>query len=182
MPPRAIGHAIATDHDAEHASRARLEIFPVLERAGSIAVLVPSGASSWLVPYDLRSHPHDVVGDALARVGRAPIVVHSTSWRYDEDGGLVLTYLAVVRDGPAPAGMIERAVSRVPLARGGATTPPVRIASEAVLSHALEHLAWLLRTDAAVQSALSASWRAALERYCPKPFLSLDDDVSTGCE
>jgi len=82
-------------------------------------------------------------------------VVHSTSWRHDaESRALILTHVAVIAVTSPPRGFVEQRVERAPLARGGATTPPARMRTEAVLSHAMEHLASLLRVDPAIRSAL----------------------------
>jgi len=97
-------------------------------------------------------------------------VVHSTSWRYDaESRTLILTYVAVIAARSPPRGFVEQLVERAPLARGGATTPPTRILTAAVLNHAMEHLAWLLRADPAVRSALPPEWALALAPYVPEP-------------
>jgi hypothetical protein len=69
-------------------------------------------------------------------------VVHSTSWRHDaESRALILTHVAVIAVTSSPRGLVEQRVERAPLARGGATTPPARMRTEAALSHAMEHLA-----------------------------------------
>jgi hypothetical protein len=39
----------------------------------------------------------------------------------------------------------------------------------------MEHLAWLLRVDPAIRSALSAAWAPALAAYVPEPFRELND-------
>lgn len=45
--------------------------------------------------------------------------------------------------------------------------------TEAVLSHAMEHLASLLRVDPAIRSALPPEWTPALAPYGPEPFREL---------
>ena len=101
-------------------------------------------------------------------------MVHSTSWRHDaESRALILTHVAVIAVTSSPRGLVEQRVERAPLARGGATTPPARMRTEAVLSHAMEHLASLLRVDPAIRSALPPEWTPALAPYVPEPFREL---------
>jgi hypothetical protein len=101
-------------------------------------------------------------------------VLHSTSWRHDgESRTLILTYVAVVAVKSLPRGFVEQRVERAPVARGSATTPPVQIPAAAVLSHAMEHLAWLLRVDPAVRSTLPPEWVPALAPYVPEPLREL---------
>jgi hypothetical protein len=159
----------------ERGARVSIELFPVYARAhdagADIVALHPPRAASWMLAFDGRAHPHEVVRAAMANELRSePLVVHSTSWRHDaESRSLILTYVAVIDARSAPRGFVEQRVERAPLARGGATTPPARIETAAVLSHAMEHLAWLLRTDPVVRSALSAEWALALAPYVPEP-------------
>jgi len=86
---------------------------------------------------------------------------------------LILTYVAVIAATNPPRGFVEQQVERAPLARGSATTPPARIRTAAVLSHAMEHLAWLLQVDPAIRSALPPEWVPALAPYVPEPFRQL---------
>jgi len=160
-------------------ARVSIELFPVyarVEGAGAdIFTLHPSRAASWMLPFDGNTHPHEVVRAAIASELRSePLVVHSTSWRHDADSRiLILTYVAVIGERSPPRGFVEQRVERAPLARGGATTPPARIQTAAVLSHAMEHLAWLLRVDPAFRSALPPAWVPALAPYVPEPFREL---------
>jgi hypothetical protein len=39
----------------------------------------------------------------------------------------------------------------------------------------MEHLAWLLRVDPAIRSALPHDWTPALATYVPEPFRALGD-------
>lgn len=156
-------------------ARVSIELFPVYARAegagADILALHPPHAASWMLAFDGKTHPHEVVRAAMASELRSePLVVHSTSWRYDaESRRLILTYVAVIAARSPPRGFVEQLVERAPLARGGATTPPTRILTAAVLNHAMEHLAWLLRVDPAVRSALPLEWALALAPYVPEP-------------
>lgn len=164
---------------AERVARVSIELFPVYVRAqgvgADIFALHPPRAASWMLAFDGKTHPHEVVRAAMAsELHSEPLVVHSTSWRHDaESRALILTYVAVIAGRSPPGAFVEQRVERAPLARGGATTPPAQIRSAAVLSHAMEHLAWLLRVDPAVRSALPSEWAPALAPYLPEPFREL---------
>jgi len=160
----------------ERGARVSIELFPVYARAqgagADIFALHPPRAASWMLAFDGKTHPHEVVRAAMASELRSEsLVVHSTSWRHDAEGrALILTYVAVIAERSPPRGFVEQRVERAPLARGSATTPPARILTEAVLSHAMEHLAWLVRVDPAVRSALPPEWATALAPYVPESF------------
>src|SRR5262249_45680223 len=137
-----------------------------------IFALHPLREASWMLAFDGKTHPHEAVRAAMARELRSePLVVHSTSWRHDaESRALILTYIAVIAARSPPRGFVGQGAEPAPVVRGRATTPPPgRIQTTAVLSHAMEHLAWLLRTDPAVRAALPAEWGPALAPYVPEP-------------
>jgi hypothetical protein len=166
---------------AERVAHVSIELFPIYARTQGASVdifaLHPPNAASWMLAFDGKTHPHELVRAAIATELRLePLVLHSTSWRHDaESRALILTYVAVIAATSAPRGFVEQRVERAPLARGGATTPPAEIRTAAVLSHAMEHLAWLLRVDPAIRSALSPAWAPALAAYVPEPFRELND-------
>ena len=171
--------AVGCGGGAESVARLSIELFPVFARAEGtgvdIFVLHPLPAASWILAFDGKRHPHEVVRAAIVSELRSePLAVHSTSWRHDaESRVLILTYVAVIAATSPPRGFVEQRVERAPLARGTATTPPARIQTAAVLSHAMEHLAWLLRVDPAIRSALPPEWVPALAPYVPEPFRQL---------
>jgi hypothetical protein len=113
--------------------------------------------------------PGDILVGAARRYGLDPLLVHSTSWRF-EDARVVLTYMVVVR---APAELdvhlAADPVRRAPLARGEATGPPPSIDIAQVTEHAFRHLAWLIQDDDVVRSTLP-NWAGFLSRYEPEPF------------
>src|SRR5215468_9269941 len=158
----------------EPGARVSIELFPVYARAQGVGVdifaLHPPRAASWMLAVDGTTHPHEVVRAAMASELRSePLVVHSTSWRHDaESRALILTYIAVIAARSPSRGFVEQRVERAPVARGRAT-PPDRIQTTAVLSHAMEHLAWLLREDPAVRAALPPEWGPTLAPYVPEP-------------
>src|SRR5262245_42495123 len=122
---------------AERLARVSIELFPVYARAqgagADIFALHPPRAASWMLAFDGQTHPHEVVRAAIVgELSSEPLAVHSTSWRHDaESRALILTYIAVIAARNPPSGFVELRVERAPLARGGATTPPARIRTEA---------------------------------------------------
>lgn len=113
--------------------------------------------------------PGDLVMEAVGRYGLAPLLVHSTSWRYDE-GRLILTYIAAVeRPQEMSHHLTEEPVARSDLARGDAFGPPPEIGVAQVVEHAFRHLAWLVKDDVVVGEQLRA-WVDFLDRYEPEPF------------
>ncbi|MCA1833437.1 MAG: hypothetical protein ABR548_08530 [Actinomycetota bacterium] len=149
-----------------------IEILPVTLREGAIIQVQPNHADSFIVGWPAGREPADVAVGALSRLGFDPIVVHSTSWRYAESE-VVLTYLAVVSPTTEPpASWGTTPVQRSDLARGEATTAPANIAVAQVLEHALRHLSWLTKDDAAIAAALP-DWGNVLTSYLPEPFRQL---------
>lgn len=80
-----------------------------------------------------------------------PTIVHSTSWRYEEGGTVVLTYLAYGENvNPSVLGRKDtQAIKANELPGIGTTDPdkprPASLAHEDVLAHGLRHLALLAR-------------------------------------
>ena len=150
-----------------------LEVLPVGLRGGRLFWLKPVHADSLRVGLSASARPAEVVLDVLNWYPLQPIVVHSTSWRH-EAGRVILTYVvAVVSPEHLPAeSLVELPVGRAELARGEAMAAPKAIGVEAVLEHALRHLAWLVKDDPAVMSEL-ATWKDVLAVFEPEPFRAL---------
>ena len=104
----------------------------------------------------------DVRARALGR-GETTLL-HSTSWRWEPDGRIVLTYLAWTRDGTLPSD--ARRLPRLP--PPAPTDPlhprPAEIRELDPLAHGLRHLSFLLATsrDGALAAALGPKGVAAL--------------------
>ena len=101
--------------------------------------------------------------------GQEIALIHSTSWRWEPDGRIVLTYVAWVKEGtlgPAARSLPE-------LAAPGPVDPlrprPANIRELDPLAHGLRHLAFLLRTsrDGAMARALGPPAVAAIQRLEP---------------
>jgi hypothetical protein len=129
----------------------------------------PHGRETVLAAWDPDLDPHEVIVDAVADLGLAPVMVHSTSWRVVRRR-IVLTFLVVV-EAPAevPDSFEVELVARAELARGRATGPPPEVHLSQVVEHGLRHLAWLVGQDEAIHEAL-AGWSLALGDYEPEPF------------
>lgn len=150
-----------------------LEVLPVGLRDGRLFWLKPVHADSLRVGLSASARPGEVVLEVLGWYPLQPIVVHSTSWRHEE-GRVILTYVAaVVPPGELPPdSLAERPVGRAELARADAMAAPKAIGVEAVLEHALRHLAWLVKDDPVVMHEL-APWRDVLAAFQPEPFRAL---------
>jgi hypothetical protein len=139
-----------------------------LDRDG-IRHISPPGQPTVRGGWDPDLDPHEAIVDAVAELGLAPFMVHSTSWRV-VDRSVVLTFLV----GVDPPGHVADAfevelVTRAELARGRATGPPPEVHLTQVVEHGLRHLAWLVREDEAIHEALGG-WERALGGYEPEPF------------
>jgi len=168
-----IGPPLSTTAWAAEFTAQTLEILPVFMRDGAIFWLKPVHAESLRIGLSPKSNPGDEVIAALKWYPLTPQVVHSTSWRHDE-GRVTLTYVAVVEppDQLPQDSLAMLPVGRAELARGEAMAAPRAIGVDAVLEHALRHLAWLVRDDPAIATAL-ATWRDALAVFVPEPFRAL---------
>lgn len=146
-----------------------LEAIVLSHGPDGIRHLFPHGRETVEAAWDPDLDPTEAIVDAVAGLGLAPAMVHSTSWRA-ADRRVVLTFLVVI-DAPAdlPAGIENASVVRTDLVRGHATGAPTGVHISHVVEHGLRHLAWLLREDEAIRAALPA-WVDALADYAPEPF------------
>jgi hypothetical protein len=146
-----------------------IEILPVFLSSGVPRWIRPIHAPSYQVGWPVSRDPGEIVVDTMTHLGFEPLLAHSTSWRQED--GVVLTYVAVVREPSAePDGNIELIpVGHSELARGDEFAPPEEIGVNQVVEHAFRHLSWLVRDDPVVRMTL-AGWRDVLETYTPEPF------------
>jgi hypothetical protein len=97
---------------------------------------------------------------------RAPLMVHSTSWRYQDSGAVVLTYLAYGEELNATSGAQRNAQTIQPNALPGIGTTdpdkprPSSLAHLDVLAHGLRHLALLARRPGGDKFALRLGERS----------------------
>lgn len=99
-------------------------------------------------------HPDDA---ALALAGMSPgqpgAFLHSTSWRFADDGTLLLTY-AGAPDPDVDAPTERLSVARIPHSHSATAPHPALLTIEHVAVHAIRHLAFLLPTDPVMEAAL----------------------------
>jgi hypothetical protein len=149
--------------------RPELEAVVLCLTPDGIRHLFPHGEETVRAAWDPELDPTESIVDAVAALGLAPTMVHSTSWRI-ADRVLVLTFLVAV-EAPVvlPTTYDWDLVARVELARGRATGPPASVRLSQVVEHGLRHLAWLVGEDEAIHVALPG-WTEALAPYAPEPF------------
>jgi hypothetical protein len=149
------------------------EVFVIWLNDDRLELTGPCGAAPWLIELGRTDHPVEVVDRIVRDVVGEPRLVHSTSWRRDEERGTVILSFVVVIDRTLVGTMPSAPIGRSDLARSGATAAPAAIAHEQVVEHGLRHLAWLAQDDPVVRTELSADWRYALGPYVPEPFRNL---------
>jgi hypothetical protein len=117
-----------------------------------------------------RGQDPDSLSRSLAAGPAAAIAaIHSTSWRWEAGGRIVLTYVAWMKGGVLGPG--ARALP--PLPAPGPTDPlhprPSRIRELDPLAHGLRHLAFLVQQDraGALRAALGVRAVAALRSFEP---------------
>jgi hypothetical protein len=152
-----------------------LEAIVLYLDADGIRHLFPHGRETLRAPWDPDLDPAEAIVDAVASLGVAPQMVHSTSWRVVRQQ-VVLTFLVVIEAPASLPGTCEvELVTRTELARGHATGPPPEVHVSQIVEHGLRHLAWLVREDDAIHEALP-TWPAALATYAPEPFRAFTHD------
>jgi hypothetical protein len=99
-------------------------------------------------------HPDAPAANLATRVDTPTLtILHFTAWRYT-DGGVVLTYAAVLDGHPVPG---TRPLPAHGIAHSGDPTvpSPPHVCPDAVATHAARHLAWLRSHDEVVATALA---------------------------
>jgi hypothetical protein len=149
--------------------RIGLEAIVLYRDRETIRHLFPRGRETVVAGWDPDLDPGESLVDAVATLGLAPAMVHSTSWRV-VGRRIVLTFLVVV-EAPreVPDTFEVESVARADLARGHATGPPPDVHISQVVEHGLRHLAWLLGDDPAIAAALPG-WSEVLADYDREPF------------
>lgn len=147
------------------------EVFVLRMRAGRPELAGPCGPDPWYIEVAAEDDPVEVVSRLSRNLMGEPILVHSTSWRRAR-GAVVLSFVVVNSDDQALQ-LAGVPISRIELARSGATSAAQTIAATQVLEHGLRHLAWLAREDQTVIGALSDEWKRVLAEYVPEPFRNM---------
>lgn len=146
------------------------EVFTLVREEDRLLLTGPCGADPWLIETDRSEHPLEVVRRIVDDVVSEPLLLHSTSWRFDRQS-VILTFLLVLTDSGS---MATVPVERSDLARSQPTAAPDSIAHHQVLEHAIRHLTWLAADDAVVHRTLDAGWHAILRTYVPEPFRQME--------
>lgn len=146
------------------------EVFTLVREAHRLLLTGPCGADPWLIETDRSEHPLDVVRRIVDDVVGEPLLLHSTSWRFDRQS-VILTFVLVLADSGSMAAV---PVDRADLARSQRLAAPESIAHHQVLEHAIRHLAWLAAEDPIVRDTLDAGWHEILGTYVPEPFQQLE--------
>jgi hypothetical protein len=168
-----IGGPVSTQQWSPDFVAQTLEVLPIYLADGHLYWMKPIHAESLRAGLGPKDTPANAVLEVLKWYPLEPVVVHSTSWRHEE-GRVILTYVAAVKPPLElpPDSLVELPVGRAELARADAMAAPKAIGVEAVLEHALRHLAWLVRDDPAVMREL-AGWKEVLAGFQPEPFRAL---------
>lgn len=161
----------------------KYEVFPVTIVSGQ-AMLIRHPQEKqlppWIIPNQPHIHPNELVVDSVVSFfgnvfDSHSMIVHSTSWRYEQEGNqLLLTYLAVLPQGRwLDYWLTTRRISIEPIEagtirHGDHLFPPTLIERDHVLAHALDHLASLSTYDPAIQAVLEPEWREVLRLRSPK--------------
>lgn len=148
------------------------EVFTVARDRDHLILTGPCGPGPWLIEAGNVEHPLNTVRRIVERSIPEPVLLHSTSWRF-ERGAVYLTFVTVI-DLDAVGDMETSLISRAALARNTAHAAPEAIAHGQVLEHGLRHLAWLATEDATVRSTLDQGWHEILSGYVPEPFRQFD--------
>jgi hypothetical protein len=113
----------------------------------------------------------DTVARSLIVSGCTPAILHSTSWRWEKNGTLVLTYLAFSEDLNCLASEPSR-IAWDELIPPQSTDPrkprPAEIREQDVLSHGIRHLTFLVRysQDRRIADVLSPQSREFFLSMC----------------
>jgi hypothetical protein len=113
----------------------------------------------------------DTVARSLLVSGCNPAILHSTSWRWEKNGTLIITYLAFSEDSKCRAAEPSR-LSWNELFPPQSTDPkkprPAVIREQDVLSHGIRHITFLVRYshDRRMVEAISAESRKFFLRMC----------------
>jgi len=160
------GCGMARTKDAESAA-VSLEVFVVSPAAESETLRYVKRT----IRLSDRSTDPDTAARKLTTGIGEPAVLHSTSWRWERDGTIVLTYMAycenVMFQGFEPVELLWDQ-----LAQPAATDPqhprPAEIREVDVVSHGLRHLSFLIRyaRDGRLDAALSPHSQAFFKTVC----------------
>jgi hypothetical protein len=159
------------------------EVFPVTLVSKQVVLIRhprEENFSPWMIANLPNIHPNEIVVNHLATIfdelfDRCHTIVHSTSWRYENEVDyVILTYLAVLPHGHWLDQLVKTQRVDIELVGvletqfGDHLFAPFQLDRRNVLAHALDHLASLSTYDPAIQSVLEPEWRDVLRPRIPK--------------
>ena len=159
------------------------EIFPVTLVSNQVTLIRhhrEENFSPWMIPNLPNIHPNEIVVNHLVSVfddifDLAHTIVHSTSWRYENEvDHVILTYLAVLPQGRWLEQLVMakriyiESIGKLETQFGDHLLAPLQLDRRNVLAHALDHLASLSTYDPAIQAVLEPEWREVLRPRLPK--------------
>jgi hypothetical protein len=118
-----------------------------------------------------KSGDPDTVVHALLKNICKPALLHSTSWRWEKDGTLTLTYLAYSED-PRCASVETQKLAYAEILPPQTTDPlkprPAEIREHDVLAHGLRHITFLMRysSDDRIRQAVSENSLKFFQGLC----------------
>lgn len=151
---------------AKKPAKAMLELFTVNSSDGQSLTY-----GRQLADLSQNSMDPDTLARSLIASGCKPAILHSTSWRWEKNGTLILTYLAFSEDTKCLAAE-SSSLSWKELLPPQSTDPlkprPAVIHEQDVLSHGIRHLTFLVRysQDRRIAEALSPSSRKFFLGMC----------------
>lgn len=154
-------------HQEPVAPPVRIEVFVVTADSARQAVQYVRRQA----PLSIDSPDPDVVARTLAASSGTPSLLHSTSWRREKDGAIVLTYLAYCEPAqfhpPEPVQIPWKALAAPPPTDPLHPRPP-EIRDSDVLTHGLRHLSFLVRhaQDGRLAAALSSESQTFFRAMC----------------
>jgi hypothetical protein len=113
----------------------------------------------------------DTVARGLVSPKCDPAILHSTSWRWEKNGALVLTYLAFSEDpkcGSAEPSRLAWSELVTPQSTDPQIPRPAEIREQDVLSHGIRHITFLVRysADRRIAEVLSPRSLAFFQSMC----------------
>jgi hypothetical protein len=113
----------------------------------------------------------DTVARGLAAPACSPAILHSTSWRWEKDRTLVLTYLAYSEDpkcGAAEPSRLAWSDLLPPQSTDPQKPGPAEIREQDVLAHGIRHLTFLVRysVDRRIAKAMSPQSLQFFQSMC----------------
>lgn len=170
----AVSTSVAAETPRLPVTRVAVEVFGVALRGNGEGLAFTRQEG----PLENGENPDPLARRLVEEGAREIVLIHSTSWRWEPDGRIVLTYVAWAREGT-----LGRAARPLPRLTAPGPVDPLRPRPAAIreldpLAHGLRHLAFLLRTDRdrAMARALGPQAAAALQKLEPEVAGELSPD------